>query len=80
MERRRSPRRENNARTQIGDLEPPGPARARRREARVPVLQWDMLFGIYENPAAFDSTCGVDSDKEERPGVILLYRDVHREP
>lgn len=43
------------------------------------IVWWDMLFGTYENPAKFDSTCGFDADKEEQLGEMLLYRDVHRE-
>jgi sterol desaturase/sphingolipid hydroxylase (fatty acid hydroxylase superfamily) len=39
---------------------------------------WDMLFGTYENPAAFRSTCGFDADREERLGEMLAFRDVHR--
>jgi sterol desaturase/sphingolipid hydroxylase (fatty acid hydroxylase superfamily) len=40
---------------------------------------WDMLFGTYENPAAFRSTCGFDADKEERLGEMVAFRDVHRD-
>jgi sterol desaturase/sphingolipid hydroxylase (fatty acid hydroxylase superfamily) len=39
---------------------------------------WDMLFGTYENPKAFRSSCGFDADKEERLGEMLAFRDVHR--
>jgi sterol desaturase/sphingolipid hydroxylase (fatty acid hydroxylase superfamily) len=38
---------------------------------------WDMLFGTYENPARFTSTCGFDDEKEQRLGTMLAFRDVH---
>ena len=44
------------------------------------IVWWDMLFGTYENPPKFESTCGFDPEKEERLGQMLLYRDVHRQP
>lgn len=41
------------------------------------IVWWDMLFGTYENPPAWDATCGFDPEKEERLPSMLLYRDVH---
>ena len=38
---------------------------------------WDMLFGTYENPAEFTSTCGFDDEKEQRLGAMLAFKDVH---
>ncbi|HYU43919.1 MAG TPA: sterol desaturase family protein [Vicinamibacteria bacterium] len=38
---------------------------------------WDMLFGTYENPPRFTSTCGFDDEKEQRLGAMLAFRDVH---
>jgi sterol desaturase/sphingolipid hydroxylase (fatty acid hydroxylase superfamily) len=38
---------------------------------------WDMLFGTYENPPFFTSTCGFDDEKEQRLGEMLVFRDVH---
>jgi sterol desaturase/sphingolipid hydroxylase (fatty acid hydroxylase superfamily) len=38
---------------------------------------WDMLFGTYENPPQFTSTCGFDDEKEQRLGAMLAFRDVH---
>ncbi|MGW8394756.1 sterol desaturase family protein [Pseudoduganella sp. HUAS MS19] len=43
------------------------------------IVWWDMLFGTYENPAKFESTCGFDPDKEERLADMLAYKDVHRQ-
>jgi sterol desaturase/sphingolipid hydroxylase (fatty acid hydroxylase superfamily) len=43
------------------------------------IVLWDWLFGTYENPALFESTCGFDAEKEERLLDMLAYRDVHRE-
>lgn len=39
---------------------------------------WDMLFGTYENPAEFRTSCGFDPDREERLLPMLAFRDVHR--
>jgi hypothetical protein len=36
----------------------------------------DMLFGTYENPPLFTSTCGFEDDKEQRLGAMLAFRDV----
>lgn len=41
------------------------------------IVWWDMLFGTYENPARFRSTCGFDPEKEERLAEMLAYIDVH---
>ncbi|WP_020594855.1 sterol desaturase family protein [Spirosoma panaciterrae] len=43
------------------------------------IVWWDMLFGTYQNPKEFRSTCGFDNDKEQRLGDMLRFRDVHRE-
>jgi sterol desaturase/sphingolipid hydroxylase (fatty acid hydroxylase superfamily) len=39
---------------------------------------WDMLFGTYENPAQFTSTCGFDDAREQRLLPMLAFQDVHR--
>ena len=39
---------------------------------------WDMLFGTWENPPTFTSTCGFDPEREERLPAMLAFRDVHR--
>jgi sterol desaturase/sphingolipid hydroxylase (fatty acid hydroxylase superfamily) len=44
------------------------------------VTWWDMLFGTYENPKAWNGICGFDDDKEQRLGTMLAYRDVHAPP
>jgi sterol desaturase/sphingolipid hydroxylase (fatty acid hydroxylase superfamily) len=38
---------------------------------------WDMLFGTYENPPRFTSSCGFDDEKEQRLGAMPAFRDVH---
>ncbi len=43
------------------------------------IVWWDMLFGTYENPAEFRSSCGFDPEQEERLGAMLAYVDVHRD-
>jgi sterol desaturase/sphingolipid hydroxylase (fatty acid hydroxylase superfamily) len=40
---------------------------------------WDMLFGTYDNPPEFASTCGFDDAKEQRLLPMLAFRDVHQE-
>ena len=40
---------------------------------------WDMLFGTYENPKEFRSSCGFDNEKEQRLKEMLLFKDVHME-
>lgn len=47
----------------------------RSNYADLPV--WDMLFGTFENPRQFDSTCGFDAAAEAELGRMLLGRDVH---
>lgn len=39
---------------------------------------WDMLFGTFENPAAFETSCGFDPEREEQLLPMLAFRDVHR--
>ena len=39
---------------------------------------WDMMFGTYENPPTFASTCGFDDEKEQRLIPMLGFVDVHR--
>lgn len=43
------------------------------------IIWWDMLFGTYENPAEFTSSCGFDDPKEQRLGSMLLFNDVHKQ-
>lgn len=43
------------------------------------IVWWDMLFGTYQNPKEFQSTCGFDEEKELRLGDMLRFKDVHRE-
>jgi sterol desaturase/sphingolipid hydroxylase (fatty acid hydroxylase superfamily) len=43
------------------------------------IVWWDMLFGTYENPKEFNSTCGFDSEKELRLKDMLQFKDVHKE-
>lgn len=40
------------------------------------ITWWDMLFGTYENPPAFDKTCGFEEAQERRLLDMLLFRDV----
>lgn len=40
---------------------------------------WDMLFGTYQNPALFNSTCGFDDEKEQQLLPMLTFKDVHHE-
>lgn len=39
---------------------------------------WDMMFGTYENPKEFKSTCGFDDEKEQRLSDMLAWDDVHQ--
>ena len=39
---------------------------------------WDMLFGTYENPERFESTCGFEDAREQRLLAMLAFRDVHQ--
>lgn len=38
---------------------------------------WDMLFGTFRNPKAWDAKCGFADDREQRVGDLLLGRDVN---
>jgi sterol desaturase/sphingolipid hydroxylase (fatty acid hydroxylase superfamily) len=42
------------------------------------IVWWDMLFGTYENPKEFKSTCGFDNEKEQRLLDMIRFRDVHK--
>lgn len=42
------------------------------------ITWWDMLFGTYENPAAWSGRCGFDDEKEQRLLRMLAYHDVHQ--
>jgi sterol desaturase/sphingolipid hydroxylase (fatty acid hydroxylase superfamily) len=39
---------------------------------------WDMLFGTYENPEDFRSTCGYEDEREQRLLSMLAFQDVHK--
>jgi sterol desaturase/sphingolipid hydroxylase (fatty acid hydroxylase superfamily) len=41
------------------------------------ITWWDMLFGIYENPAEWVHRCGFDADREQQLLKMLAYQDVH---
>lgn len=41
------------------------------------IVWWDMLFGTYENPKEFKSTCGFDNEKEQRLLDMIKFKDVH---
>lgn len=43
------------------------------------IVWWDMLFGTYENPKEFKTSCGFDNGKEQRLVDMLRFKDVHRE-
>ena len=38
---------------------------------------WDMLFGTYRNPAAFEGTVGFDLPATDRLGAMLAFVDVN---
>ena len=38
---------------------------------------WDMLFGTFRNPRAWNAKCGFEQDRELRVGDLLLGRDVN---
>jgi sterol desaturase/sphingolipid hydroxylase (fatty acid hydroxylase superfamily) len=38
---------------------------------------WDMMFGTFDNPRRFESTCGFAPDAEARLGPMLLGRDIN---
>jgi sterol desaturase/sphingolipid hydroxylase (fatty acid hydroxylase superfamily) len=40
---------------------------------------WDMLFGTYENPKEFASSCGFDDPREQKLLSMLAFHDVHRD-
>lgn len=42
------------------------------------IVWWDMLFGTYENPKEFKSTCGFDDAKEQQLIPMLAFRDVNQ--
>src|SRR5882757_10059158 len=42
------------------------------------IVWWDMLFGTYENPKEFKSTCGFDMEKELKLADMLKFKDVHK--
>ena len=42
------------------------------------IVWWDMLFGTYENPKEFKSSCGFDDAKEQQLISMLAFRDVHQ--
>lgn len=44
------------------------------------IVWWDMLFGTWENPAEFVSSCGFDDAKEQKLLPMLVFMDVHRQP
>jgi hypothetical protein len=37
-----------------------------------------MLFGTYENPETFASSCGFDDEREQQLLPMLAFSDVHR--
>jgi sterol desaturase/sphingolipid hydroxylase (fatty acid hydroxylase superfamily) len=41
------------------------------------IVWWDMLFGTWRNPAAWNGRCGFDAAREERLTDMLRFRDVH---
>lgn len=38
---------------------------------------WDMLFGTFRNPRAWDAKCGFAEERERRVGELLIGRDVN---
>lgn len=42
------------------------------------IVWWDMLFGTYENPKKFESTCGFEEEKELKLKEMLAFKDVHK--
>jgi len=38
-----------------------------------------MLFGTYDNPPEFKTSCGFDDPKEQQLGAMLKFRDVHKD-
>jgi sterol desaturase/sphingolipid hydroxylase (fatty acid hydroxylase superfamily) len=43
------------------------------------IVWWDMLFGTYENPSEFTSTCGFDTDKELSLTQMLRFEYIQQE-
>jgi sterol desaturase/sphingolipid hydroxylase (fatty acid hydroxylase superfamily) len=41
------------------------------------IVWWDMLFGTYENPEKFTTSCGFDAPKEEQLFEMLTFKDIH---
>lgn len=41
------------------------------------IAWWDMMFGTWRNPDAWDGRCGFDPAREERLVEMLQFRDVH---
>jgi sterol desaturase/sphingolipid hydroxylase (fatty acid hydroxylase superfamily) len=42
------------------------------------IVWWDMLFGTYENPREFKTSCGFDDEREQQLPAMLRFRDVHK--
>lgn len=42
------------------------------------IVFWDMMFGTYENPPAFEARCGFETDKELALVRMLRFEDVHQ--
>jgi len=42
------------------------------------IVWWDMMFGTYENPKEFTTSCGFDDEKEQRLTDMLRFEDVHK--
>ncbi|WP_316828153.1 sterol desaturase family protein [Pedobacter miscanthi] len=42
------------------------------------IVWWDMLFGTYQNPKEFKSSCGFDNEKEQRLLDMISFKDVHK--
>jgi sterol desaturase/sphingolipid hydroxylase (fatty acid hydroxylase superfamily) len=43
------------------------------------IVWWDMLFGTYENPTEFNSTCGFATEKELSLPQMLRFQDIHKQ-
>lgn len=41
------------------------------------IAWWDMLFGTWENPRAWNGRCGFDAEREEALSTMLAFHDVH---
>jgi len=42
------------------------------------IVWWDMMFGTYENPKEFKTSCGFDDEKEQSLIPMLQFKDVHK--